>query len=88
MAKIKEGIAHKHSMQGMYLIAINCCYFYEDGNRAIIMMSSRKIPKQPIESRMLPTALRAGLSSPGGTQLALPILSDTASHGRRREAKN
>lgn len=87
MVHIKEGIAHKHPTQGMYLIAINC-YFYDDGNRAIIMMSSRKIPKQPIESRMLPTPLRAGFSSPGGTQSALPNLSDTASHGRKREAKS
>lgn len=50
------------------------------------MMSSRKIPKQPIESR--PTPPRAGFSFPGDTQLAPPVLSDTASHGRRRTAKH
>lgn len=77
----------------MYLIAIHCRYFYDDRNRAIIMMSSRKIPKQPMESRMLPTPPGAAFSSPGGTRSALPISSDTASrdtasHGKRRGAKS
>ena len=71
---------------GMYLRATDCCNFYDYRNRAIIMMSSRKIPKQPMESR--PTPPRAGFSFPGDTQLALPILSDTASHGRRSKAKD
>lgn len=57
------------------------------------MMSSRKIPKQPMESRMLPTPPGAAFSSPGGTRSALPIPSDTASrdtasHGKRRGAKS
>ena len=33
----------------MYLIAIDYCHFYDYKSRAIIMMSSRKIPKQPLK---------------------------------------
>lgn len=50
MVKIKEGIACKCLTQRMYLIVIDCCYFYDYKSRAIIVMSSRKTQKQPIES--------------------------------------
>lgn len=36
--------------QGLYLMASDCCYFYNYRSKAVIMTSSRKFPKQPVAS--------------------------------------
>lgn len=86
--KIKEGRAHPclsaKPHTGMYLMAIDYyCHFYDYRSRVLLWYHLEKSQSSQQSQADASIATESRLFLPWVAQLALPIPSDTASHGRR-----